>query len=323
MEKYTAQQILEAISEEKKDDKRRHHLLMARLIIAYAIENPGCNFELSTEKFLAAIQEDFIATRSSVYIITGKEEDAPMLLLGSEDYDHDFDEPYIAGIRNRAKKFADITGLEVKRIRESGQHELQASRGPHHIVDLKKIIGNILESLPGNTITDIKTAESSLEALRLSATEKENLRARTEKENALQALAEELEKVIGTRPSIEVTERVYKYLSQSERGRQELAYVYTDNYLIICQFKWDTSCSSGIYCSPSTVTDFAVRETLVINLNSLAFAGFSKESNLFRTTEDGVVGYHYIIKMKSAEKHGNMMTVEFEGTYRIKIELKE
>jgi len=87
-----------------------------------------------------------------------------------------------------------------------------------------------------------------------------------------------------------------------------------DRFLVVAKTSWNTSTNQG------SVTDYAVRQTTILDLKECRVAGSKNESHLFRTTEQGVVGSGYKWHIHSVTMTDGGLEVEYsDGTVFVAI----
>jgi hypothetical protein len=261
-----------------------------------------------TVNLITAVKADLIPYNM---FCVDKTADKAYVLLGSEDYEHDYDASYIAKIQHRAKEFASTTKLLVKRMGFCGMEGLSHERGPHHFAWLGKMLITIEDHLPPADKNLLEQARSMVEAYNTNKVEEERI-------GSITKLGSKINKEAGLELSEATLEKLVSILASSSYGRQEFNFRTINELLVISQFKWNTQCLYGKYCTESSVTDYAVRDVIVVELATVRVIGSSHDEHLFRTTERGVVGSRYSIEIKNLEVSGDALVVEYtDGKVRI------
>ena len=293
--------IMERLENSKSKDftKKEKGRLIVNLLLSLS-ENINPDAQNDTGKFLIAIRKGLL--EETEQIVVNRSGSNPILVIGHEDYEYDYDPVYIDRTRIKVKNFIRETGICVECVRSSEEHDLYSSNGPYHVVRLKEILTELRNLLGENEKASLLATEQKTEMIIAEIAKAKEDEKDQEQKAKLAFIKEEVKK----RTSLEISDQLAVMIQRLRLfNQQDLDFSHIDNLLVISQFAWET------FTTSSTVTDYAVRQVSIINIVELKKIGSSYDRELFRTTGSGVCGKRYEIGIKAVVLEDKVVKVVF------------
>jgi hypothetical protein len=236
------------------------------------------------------------------------------IYLGGEDIGADYDPPYIAEVRRRAKEFGEsfnMFGLEEKVV--NGEFAGRGrDHGPHHYADIDSIQQNLKDNLSD------ASRKKMQKLIKLIDSKEKEIQEKARKE----AIKEKLTEISGYEKIKDLPKEklvfIAKYLIDHEIesvGEKQIG--RAGQIVAIAKTNFDT------YTTRSTVTDYKVRRIHVLNVNNNTAGVSSKESVLWRTTANGLTGKNLSSEITDIKIRGNNIEVELGDGKKVVVKMKE
>lgn len=274
--------ILSKVKNEIPCGRKEQGELVVELIISLAVACIKGAVSEGAGKLLAALKAGSLGRVSLVIDENGEN---PILVIGNEDFERDYDPPYIREVRSKSRQFVEKTGLEVVRIAKSEGHKLWNDHGPHHIVRLGNLVAELKQALPKEAKMLIRETKESFEAFNQLEVKKEVQKKNKERESRIQQNMTVLEKILPV--TSEEARLVADFIEDIRLDFRKRSVAKIEDWVAIVVHDFETVTTS------STVTDYSTRKAYVFNVKNRCSLVSEKEKRLFRTTETGVIREKY------------------------------